>query len=235
MTPRDLINLALKQAGVLGVGQTSQAEDINDAFTILNMMVSQWNKRRWLIFRLVDLAFIANGSGSYTIGPAGNFVSPRPDRLEAAFIRINGVDYPLTVLQSREDYNRIPIKTIAGTTHSVFYDPTFPVGTLYTYPVANAGYELHLTVKMQITKFANLSEEINLPEEYQEAILYNLIPRLWTLFQMTPNASLFRTTAALAASALNTIRNANIAVPLLVMPPGLDGGGFYNVYTDEVV
>jgi hypothetical protein len=39
-TAGSIINLALKTAGVLGVGQTPQAEDANDALTFLNMMLA---------------------------------------------------------------------------------------------------------------------------------------------------------------------------------------------------
>ena len=37
-----IINLSLKIAGILGVGQTAQAEDSNDALTMLNAMLAQW-------------------------------------------------------------------------------------------------------------------------------------------------------------------------------------------------
>ena len=48
-TVGDLITLALKDSGVLGAGQTALAEDMNDALSRLNMMLGQWNRRRWLI------------------------------------------------------------------------------------------------------------------------------------------------------------------------------------------
>jgi hypothetical protein len=34
MTPLDLITLALKASGIVGVGQPAQAEDATDAFTL---------------------------------------------------------------------------------------------------------------------------------------------------------------------------------------------------------
>lgn len=37
-----IINLALKMAGVLGIGQTASAEDSNDALTLMNAMLAQW-------------------------------------------------------------------------------------------------------------------------------------------------------------------------------------------------
>lgn len=60
------------------------------------------------------MSFPATGASSYTVGTGQNVNIPRPDRIEAAFVRlVNGtqqVDYPLDVLGSREDYNLVALK-----------------------------------------------------------------------------------------------------------------------------
>src|SRR6516165_10650859 len=42
----NVIFLALRNAGVNGVGQTPLADDVNDAFTILNAQIGQWSLER---------------------------------------------------------------------------------------------------------------------------------------------------------------------------------------------
>lgn len=86
-TPVELINLALKQAGVLGVGQTASAEDTNDAFRLLNMMLAQWSLKRNIVYRITDTAFAATGAETYTVGPGGDFNMPRPSKLVGAYCR----------------------------------------------------------------------------------------------------------------------------------------------------
>lgn len=87
-TPLDIINQAMLEAGVIGVGQTALAEDTNDAFTRLNWMMAQWARKRWLIWQLVTLSKISTGAQSYTVGPGGDFdIAQRPDKLESAFLR----------------------------------------------------------------------------------------------------------------------------------------------------
>ena len=87
-TVSQIINLALKDAGIIGVGQTPNAEDVNDSFTRLNWMIDQWAQKRYLIWHLVDLAKVSTGAQSYTVGPGKDFdIALRPDRLEAAFLR----------------------------------------------------------------------------------------------------------------------------------------------------
>ena len=48
-TARDIVNQAMKSIGVLGLGQTLNAEDINDGFTRLQNMVNQWQVKRWFM------------------------------------------------------------------------------------------------------------------------------------------------------------------------------------------
>jgi len=70
-TAGSIINLALKMAGVLGIGQTAQAEDANDALTVMNMMLAQWQRKRWLVYSLDDVSFAPTGATSYTVGVGG--------------------------------------------------------------------------------------------------------------------------------------------------------------------
>ena len=88
MTPRSICVLALKQIGALGIGQTASPEDISDSFALLNMMMGQFSQKRWLIYHLVDVALPMTGAQAYTIGPGGDIDTPRPDRIESAFMRM---------------------------------------------------------------------------------------------------------------------------------------------------
>jgi hypothetical protein len=140
------------------------------------------------------------------------------------------VDYPVAVLQSREDYSRLTMKSILGWPSAVFYDPTFPVGTLYFWRVPQSGaFELHLVLKETLASFSALNQTINLPNEYQEALFYNLAVRLRATYQMPPDPTIM----ALARASLATLQAANAAIPLLSMPDGLATLRNYNVYNDQ--
>jgi hypothetical protein len=234
-TPLDIINRALKKAGVLGVGQTAQAEDVNDAFDDMNDMIAGWNLRRWIVYNLVDTFITSTGAMSYSVGPGQAFNIPRPDRIEAAFVRqyvgVQGTDYPLRLIEAHEDYNRITLKSLSTLPSHVFYDSGFPTGTLYFYPVPTASiYELHITTKNVLSKFTSLTQAIILPPEYNDALLYNLAVRLRISYQLGADQSIDR----LAKASLNTIKNANTQMPLLRMPPALGGrGSRYSIYSDS--
>lgn len=236
-TPLKIINAALKKAGILGVGQTSLAEDTNDAFDDLQDMLGQWQRKRWLIYHLVDYSFTSTGAQSYSVGPGGNFnISPRPDKIESAFFRQlinsspNQVDYPLSIIEAREDYNLIALKQLVSFPQYIFYDSGFPMGTVYPWPVIQSGlYSLHISVKDTLNQFTSLAQVIQLPLEYFAALKFNLALRLRQAYQMPPDAQLL----ALAKDSLNVIRNANLQIPRLQIPKSLiRPGGIYNVYSD---
>jgi len=232
-TALDLITDAMDDAGIIGVGQTPLAEDTNKALSRLNAMIAQWSRRRWLVFHLIDIVFTGTGALSYSVGPGGDIPQARPDRIEAAFFRqLTGapleVDFPLKVWEAREDYNRVALKGLASFPAHLFYDSAFPLGNIFIWPVPDANYEMHLSVKPALQSFPTLNTAFNLPPEYEEAIRLNLAVRLRVAYQLPPDASLI----GLAKVALNTIKNTNAQIPLLQMPRALVGGGSYNIYSD---
>jgi hypothetical protein len=238
-TAADIITLALKDAGIVGVGQTPNAEDSNDALTRLNSMLALWQRRRWLVWHLVDVSKVSTGAQSYTVTTGGDFNVARPDRLEdGCFVRqvntgSNQPDYPLELIESREDYNQICLKTLTGGPPGfIFYDAAMPTGRVYPWPIPPATiYEIHIALKEQLGSFANLAAAFSMPPEYEEAIRYNLAIRLRSAYQMDPDEILI----GLAASGLNTIRNANAQIPSLRLPATLRkpvGAGGYNIYSN---
>ena len=230
-----VITLALKAAGILGQGQTAAAGVTTDAFDALNAMVAQWSVKRGLVYELVDATKACTGAKSYTVGPTGDFAfSTRPSLIESAYVSLNygqpnQTDVPLDILEAREDYNRLTMKSIGTFPYIAFYDNAFPSGLLYAWPVPSSLYQLTITAKLPLLQFANVTQDTNLPPEYQEALIWNLAARLRPLYQLEPDLSVI----ALARASLSTIRQANAQVPLLSMPAGISHRGRFNVYSGQ--
>lgn len=240
-TAQSLVSLALKSAGILGIGQNPNPEDVNDTFDVLNGMVGQWNRKRWLIYNLIDVFVTTTGAMSYTVGTGQDFDVPRVDRLEAAFFRqfVSGVpgqtyvDYPLQILEAREDYNQIALKELTSWPEAIFFDSGYPVGNVYPYPIPlqNGTFELHLTLKNHLPQFPSLTTEINLPDEYTEALWTNLTVRVCAIY---PGAVLTPVVEGLAKASISTIRTANTQIPRLLMPQSLVRPGLYNIRSGQV-
>lgn len=235
-TARDLITLALQDAGITGQGLTPRATDINNAFIRLNDMMQQWEFSRWLVYHLIDTNLAMTGATSYTIGVGGNFSTPRPDRIEAArIIQINppapnDVGWPLQILQAREDYNSIRMQHLASFPRWVFYDAAYPLGIVYPWPLPSNQYTLRLTTKALLQTFANLSEDLNLPNVYKRAIRFNLQSELIMAYKLPEDPA----TEKKAMAALNLIKNSNFQMPVLQMPQDLVRPGVYNILSDNV-
>lgn len=235
-TPGDLIAFTLRATGVIGVGQTALAQDTSDAFSALNAMMAMWNRRRWLVYHLIDTSFVSTGAINYSVGPGGNFNIPRQDRLEAAYFRQYitnppySVDYPLELLESREDYSQIALKALQSWPVYCFFDSGWPLGYVYPWPVPQASiYELHIVTKDTLSSFLSLTQQINLPPEYNEILWTNLAIRLAPLFQFKVADEI----VALAKGGLETIRGSNTQVPRLAMPQGLTMPARYNIFSDQ--
>lgn len=229
-TCQALLTNALVDAGIVGIDEAIEQPVLNRAFTQANWLLAQWARKRWLVYRLQDYAFVTTGAQTYSVG-AGQTVNinPRPDRLEYAFLRFlnsppgnTPVDIPVEIIQSHEDYSRIPVKSIGSIAWRIFYDPVWPVGLLYPWPIPQATiYELHVGFKVVLPRFANLQDKINFPPEYEAALNWCLARRFRATYQMPADPTI----DSLARDGLNTIRLANQAMGVLRLPAILRNRG----------
>lgn len=169
-TARDFVTLAMKEAGVVGIGQTPNSEDINNCFTLLHRMLAQWQKRRWIVPNLIDISAPGNNQRSNLIGPGQHYNTLRPDKIQAAYFKqLSGgssgfssgfdagfggiasspgdVSYSLHPIYSYEDYARLGLKDLNSWPNYFFYDAAFPYGNVFIWPIPSNQYEIHLILK----------------------------------------------------------------------------------------
>lgn len=151
-TAREICTDSIKESGALGVGQTALAEDINDAFTRLQRMVAQWQKKRWLVPSLQEIFFTATGAKSYTVGIGGDINIQRPSDIKGGYmIQLNTgstpISLPLEKIFSFEEYIRITVKNLTSLPDHFFYDGQYPLAHLYPWPIPNSLYELHFILE----------------------------------------------------------------------------------------
>lgn len=231
-----MINLILRDSGVLGVGQTAQSQDVSDQKMRLNMMLDEWKRNRWLVYCLVDLSTPCDGSLFYEIGIGATINYPRPDEIDAAFARQttaaqpNRPDFPLRIIKSYEEYSQIALKRLnAGPSWALFYDSGYPIGKIYPYPLMSDQYELHVLVKKELDNITNTADDIILPPEYHMALYSNGIQLIRAAYGLPPKPFIDRQ----AKTSLQTLRAANYQVGTLNMPAAVRGVGAYNIWNDS--
>jgi len=279
MNPGDLIRLAMLQSGAVDVSKTIYAEEMYAHLSMLDGLMAQWQRRRWLVWSLQDTACISGGQQSYTIGAGGNFNVARPDKIEAAYARLltstsqqsitgttvaggvimlppgsnlptdptglppgtywsNGgvlmvtpgaaatsstlfTDFPLAIIPSREDYSNIILKTLTTFPSAVYYDPAWPTGNLFFWPVPQASqWELHVVTKTTLPDALDLTTDLAVPPEYRQALVYTLAVMLRPYYGAPPDPTL----QSQAAGARAALRMANMQMPEAHMPAGLRSG-----------
>lgn len=230
MIVSDLIKLAAKQIGVLGVGQTLSGEDMQDCFNLLNMMLGEWSVQRLSVFHLQDISFTPDGSVSYTLGPGGTVSATTvPVRIERAYFRLGSVDYPLATIHAREDYDRIVLKGMASFPEYVFLDTGNPLATVYVWPLPSNAYEVFLTVMAPLTQFTTVGDTINLPPHYLNPVMLELACRIAPIFGVPISPDV----AGLARGSKNTLKRLNAQIPIAQVPADLQRKGRFNIFSDR--
>jgi hypothetical protein len=220
-TTGDLIAFCLRSSGINGVGQTPSAEDANTGLDLLRMLIAQWQRKRWLVPSLADMAVTSTGAQSYTIGPV------RPALLHAAYARLlpagpNPLDVPLGIIESREDYSQITLKSLSTWPSVVWLDTAWPTGRVYVWPIPPAGqFELHFVFPAALPTYTTLTDAIDLPPEYIEALLWSMCVRLQMSYGLPsrPDHVMAMHQSVAVVSAANT------QIGTLVSPIGSRRGG----------
>ena len=182
MTVEKIIKRALRLLGVYQSGENLPSSEFVDAVEALNALLGSWNNQRLLgpaNARVTKV--LAAGTVSYNVGTSQAINTPRPVRIDKAFVRdSNGNDIPLMQI-GKTEYNEIMDKDLQSSEPGYFfYDATLPHGHIYLYPAPGAGYTLYLDIYYQFTTYSNPSDIVTLQDGMEEALVYNLAIRLAT-------------------------------------------------------
>lgn len=208
-TALDICTKALQIIGVQAVGEPVNADEAQDTLASLNTMIDSWSTERLSIYVITSNSFtLAASQLSYTLGPTGDLVMPRPMMIQDdSFIRVNGADFPLVLLAPAQ-YRGIIDKSPGATDLPIFafYDTTFPLGTLYFWPPPIVGTELFLYSQQVLTGLATLATTFSFPPGYQRAFEYSLAEEIAPSYGVTPLPLVTR----IAASARRNIKRMNL-------------------------
>ena len=236
-TVRDLINRSFRFIHVLGAGETLTSDEATEALDVLNGIIEEANITKLLGYYKTEISFpcVANQS-VYTVGPsstAPHVTAPRPVEILSGYSRRNSIDIPIFVA-NKEDYDGIRLKNVAvgGWQQVVYYEPTWPKGTLTFYQVPiDTSTEIHLTAMAEIPVFATLDSSVSLPPSYTFWMIYKLGERLSPEYGMEFTQKmediLTKTEAALKRNNIKSMPVAGTGLSGLA-----NSGGKYNVYSD---
>jgi len=220
----------MQELGRLGAGKTPKTADLDDGLIRLNSMLEVWNTDSLLIPFRVQFSKVLNGSLTYTVGPGGDINTARPIYINNGYSRRNDVDYPVYIARSRDEYDRIVKKNIDGIPRMVYYETTFPLGTLYVYYAGNASDTLFLSANGQLDAFPDTTTELQLNPGYFELIYSNLAISLAPSYETIASAELVKK----ASDSMARIKRLNRQLPVMRYDDSIPRSRqYYNIESDS--
>lgn len=233
MTGREICTDAMVELGALAAGEPPDADDLDLVLNQLARLVDNWNADRPAIFADQFLTFTITPSlNPHTIGPTGATwtTSQRPVSIEgASMVTSAGTFYKIDV-RSPAWYQDLATPELTSTIPTdLAYNPTWPNGSIYFYPVATVASEVQLLVRGILAPYT-LATVFSMPPGYRDAMTLTLAEMCEGPIPGTLSAA--KHLAATQARA--RIFTNNLVIPnLSSMPAGMPGsnGGWWDYQT----
>ena len=206
-TALQLVTSSLRKLGAVAAGEAPDADEQADALAALNQIVESWNLQGLALYRRENVAYsLVPSQQVYTIGSGANFNGARPITMNGAFVTRGGIDYPLAPL-TQAQWNEILQKSQESQLpEAVYYEPTFPDGTLRFWPVPLEALTVTLAINMQLGAVADINDDLAFPPGYERALVYALAVDLAPEY---PAVTLSQRVIDTADEALADIKRAN--------------------------
>ena len=172
-TVLDVVTEAMRTVNLVSVNATPPANMADSARITLNRMMKALQASEGLDWAVTRLSLVP------VTGPAQTLLPPRPLRVRSMRFRRGGVDLTMQEM-SGEEYDLLPQKSTTGTPTTYYYDRQREAAVLYVWPTLAAvtTETFEITCERELEDIASISDTIDAPSEWWDAIVLNLAERL---------------------------------------------------------
>lgn len=179
VTAGEIVTQAMYELGELSQGEDPSGEEMEDGLLRLNAMLRSWSGEGNL-FR--------EASGTLTL-PAGTASGTLPaDVRDVSSVRYVGSFNRPLAQWNRSQFYSVPNRIQTGTPVAYYVSETISGRTITLWPVPSAGAKLELDYSRVAQTVTDPSETVDVPEEWQEALIMGLASRLASMFGTTETA-----------------------------------------------
>lgn len=179
LTASQLIELAMKELGLLSSGEEPTGEEYDDALSAVNWMLKSWQSRGMTSWR------DTNGSVVFPANTASMVLTPYClDVVDARLVQTSTFERPLQRWE-RAQYRQLPNKAQPGWPTAYMISKTDGAITMSLWPVPNVSMTVLYGYARIIEDVTDGSQTIDVPQEWLELAYLGLAVRLAPLFGVT--------------------------------------------------
>lgn len=235
-TLRDIVHDALLELGVLGLVDPGESNLYEVGKRWANRLIDEWNANHDAAWSQTFVTFtLPAGIVPVTIGPTGQLVVPqRPVSIESCRQIINNSYYTVNV-QTAQWYRHQTNPTWTGATQTdVYYEPDWPLGKLFFYPIQSGASRMVLELRTLLTEF-ELDDPVSFPPAGRQAFILTLAEQLQGPMRMSMSEDAKRRArVARAAFTANNRQAPNLSTCDYGLPGGRRGRGLFNYKTGRI-
>ncbi len=232
VTVLTLITEALQELNVYQLAETLGTNEKAAVLSKLNQLFDLWNADRQTIWSEIFTQFTLTANLSpHTIGASAATwtMAIRPVTLDGCDLVLNtntpDVFTPIDIIDY-QTYKAISVPGIATSIPtSVYYEPDWPLGKLYFFPIPDYAYNVRLATRTLLAT-VGLSDTVTFPPGYQIAITLTLAEWIAPTF----GATVMPKTEQLARDARALIFGNNNPSPSLNLQDGQQQSGRMTTY-----
>lgn len=193
--------------------QIPSTEWVNDAFSILNVMIDSMNAVAGMHYGIKRNVYpLTQDIQDYTIGPGGDFEHATVDEIIRAGVVYQNIEYPLGVMgvYNRADWTYTQTSSLPSSVYLERGTPSPTLGTLSYLYKPYVPMDTTLYLREPISGFQSLDDEVLLRPGYLQYLQYNLAEELalsWPQSNMQPKAHQIAARSKQALLAINSHPN----------------------------
>lgn len=168
MNVSKLINLSLKQLGVLAAGENADANEVADAVDALRGLLAQWATERLFIYKVQPIVINLTGAGTYTLSETIQSVSDHAKLDDADILIVR-------------DLNN------TGEYKPVIYSERKPH---WKFQILEDAKKLEINAHVLPTELESF-DEINLPTKYERPLVLSLALEIAPMFGVEPTQTMY--------------------------------------------
>lgn len=174
-----IVKAAMRKVGALASGQTPSSQDYADAQVSLNALVAIFQKKHGMpLWAREDYTLtLVDGTASYTFGIGQTINIPFPLTVHGITLENSSGGKIDAIPVSKSEFDLLSTNA-SGTPNSYMYQPRVNYGVLSLWPTPDATavstYTCVITYQRPFEGFTASAETPDFPQEWQNALIYNL-------------------------------------------------------------